>query len=795
MLPEARQFVVVTKGADTGAQWGSPQWSPDGQRLLLVEKRGLRETLWIWERAANKLRQVSKRALSTDYSEKFYQWLDSAHVLCSALLEGQEPEPEQFSEKLAQELAKAGWEKQAKGLEPSVSVLDAGIVKAVQAKLPEKLSELLLLDVRDGASGVVLGAHRRAKGFGTRVLLSPDKKAIAVGLQLGPGEPSSERWDKWAGTQSLTIQLLTGQAQKLERPLPENVVVETYRWSPDGKKLAFLAYRAGGTVPELWRVNVQNGTATSQDIGDLDITPGVQDDDSAVQVEWVGSEDIVVLASKGKRTTTNFRRDWWLVKLGGEIRNLSKAFTGFPLGNSAWSAADGGHALFGVAGGRLWRLDAESGTLKSVLDACQGGQVARIAWMSPDASQVVIADKSIVSTLGAYCAVDVRSSEITPFEKPTPDSRMVAVSPKAGVAFYAAQNKTGSYVWRSDIRSKRHDQVMSLNSHVASLAEGKIIDIDYRSLNGRALVGKLLLPIGYRKGVRYPLVTKVYPTSAARALCSIADECASFSDQIFAAAGYAVLSPSMPPFKSEFTDGKRDTMLDLPNGVLPAVDKIVELGIADSDRVFLMGHSGGGFATYGLIVQTDRFKAAVPMAGFNNYISQFGTFMPQTRYTSSVDQGSGFVEGEDRHGLHTTPWQDLGLYLRNSPIFYADRVKTPVMIIQGDMDYVVMQQGEEFFSALQRLGKRVQFVRYWGEGHVLESRANIRDMWTRILAWFDEFGDIARDAHGNIIVENDHIKSRGDAPKYTPEDFLKFDFFLPANGLNSLPSANARPRY
>lgn len=61
------------------------------------------------------------------------------------------------------------------------------------------------------------------------------------------------------------------------------------------------------------------------------------------------------------------------------------------------------------------------------------------------------------------------------------------------------------------------------------------------------------------------------------------------------------------------------------------------------------------------------------------------------------------------------------------------------MIIQGDMDYVAMQQGEQFFTALYRQNKRAVFVRYWGEGHILDSPANIRDMWQRIYAWFDEF--------------------------------------------------------
>ena len=68
------------------------------------------------------------------------------------------------------------------------------------------------------------------------------------------------------------------------------------------------------------------------------------------------------------------------------------------------------------------------------------------------------------------------------------------------------------------------------------------------------------------------------------------------------------------------------------------------------------------------------------------------------------------------------------------------------MIVQGDMDYVTINQGEEFFTALYRQHKRARFVRYWGEGHVLESPANIKDLWQRMYAWFDEFFAAAQPA-------------------------------------------------
>jgi dipeptidyl aminopeptidase/acylaminoacyl peptidase len=168
---------------------------------------------------------------------------------------------------------------------------------------------------------------------------------------------------------------------------------------------------------------------------------------------------------------------------------------------------------------------------------------------------------------------------------------------------------------------------------------------------------------------------------------------------------------------------------------------VVELGFADPQRLFLMGQSFGGFSTYGLVTQTQRFKAAVSLAGLSNLISLYGQFDARLRYTEypqeMLFQAALMESAQVRMG--GPPWKDLGRYIRNSPVFFVDRVQTPLMIIQGDMDYVALQQGEEFFMSLYRQGKRAQFVRYWGEGHVLSSPANIKDMWRRVFAWFDEF--------------------------------------------------------
>ncbi|MFT3791061.1 MAG: prolyl oligopeptidase family serine peptidase [Rudaea sp.] len=242
--------------------------------------------------------------------------------------------------------------------------------------------------------------------------------------------------------------------------------------------------------------------------------------------------------------------------------------------------------------------------------------------------------------------------------------------------------------------------------------------------------------------VAYPLLTRVYAGSMAKSDPPSSERISYGSPlnmQIPAAKGYAVLMPSMPLGGPEGTTD--DPMLRLPDGVLPAIDKVIELGYADPKRLFLMGQSFGGFSTYGLVTQTRRFTAAVALAGPSDLISLYGQFDARLRY-SDYPQEDFFhfqVEESGQTRMGSPPWKDLGRWLRNSPIFYVDRVDTPLMIMQGDLDYVAMQQGEEFFNSLYRQGKRARFVRYWGEGHVLDSPANIRDMWQRIFDWFDEF--------------------------------------------------------
>jgi dipeptidyl aminopeptidase/acylaminoacyl peptidase len=213
--------------------------------------------------------------------------------------------------------------------------------------------------------------------------------------------------------------------------------------------------------------------------------------------------------------------------------------------------------------------------------------------------------------------------------------------------------------------------------------------------------------------------------------------------------GYVLLYPSIPlgPMGRVGSDAREEIV----SGVVPAVDQLIELGIADPARIAVMGQSFGGYTTLSLIGSTGRFRSAIAIAGIADYISLYGTFRFWDRYHDEPHLAMANLKMAEagQFRLGSTPWGDLLRYLKNSPVFYVDRVTTPVLLIHGDQDFLPIEGVEEFFTGLHRLGKRARFVRYFGEGHVLDSPANIRDMWQQIFDWLDETMPAAAERPGS----------------------------------------------
>jgi dipeptidyl aminopeptidase/acylaminoacyl peptidase len=419
------------------------------------------------------------------------------------------------------------------------------------------------------------------------------------------------------------------------------------------------------------------------------------------------------------------RIDWWSVGMESTPTNLTKNMASVPGELTPMSDAD---LFLGVVDGKLWSLRASTGKWDSG-DQRVDGRIDSIAWHEPQ-SPIVVVSSSRGDSAQEYRVISGGYRQTASFKGPSRDATLSGYFPEREVAAFMEYE---GFIERLVIMERGHIRtVVEVNGFTREIEAGSCRSIEYRSLNGESLRALLLLPSNYQPTMRYPMVTWVYPSLRYDA-CS-PNVTTRFGIELLTAKGYAVLIPSMP------LDGARvEPYMELTSGVLPAVDKVVDLGIADTKRVVVMGHSFGGFAVYGLLTLTDRFRAGIALAGTTNWVSHYGSITPDLRYSSppaDYRHSFMFVEGSSLFGQ--LPWMDLERYSRNSPIAFVERIRTPLLIIHGDLDFVPITQAEELFSAMYRQGKRVRFVRYWGEGHVIMSPANFIDMWNRIYQWLDE---------------------------------------------------------
>jgi dipeptidyl aminopeptidase/acylaminoacyl peptidase len=170
------------------------------------------------------------------------------------------------------------------------------------------------------------------------------------------------------------------------------------------------------------------------------------------------------------------------------------------------------------------------------------------------------------------------------------------------------------------------------------------------------------------------------------------------------------------------------------NCLIPGVLSQIEKGFIDRDKIGISGHSWGGYQTAYLVGQTDLFKAAEAGAPVSNMTSAYGGI----RWDSGLTRQAQYEKTQSRIG--GTLWEKPMLYIENSPLFYAPKINTPLLMMHNDEDGAVpWYQGIEFYMALKRLGKPVWMLNYNGEKHGLGKRQNMKDFAVRMYQYFDYY--------------------------------------------------------
>jgi dipeptidyl aminopeptidase/acylaminoacyl peptidase len=627
--------------------------------------------------------------------------------------------------------------------------LTANVIEVGKPSVEKRIEgRLLLVEVDTGHKRLVTSGSIR------QMRPSPDGQFVAflkVADKIVPGPSPLPAWQFQgdraylfrAEIATATGQIVTGGVSQIRDVFPG-----TLAWAAGGATLSFAGYpNERATTPAIFRFNPATRALETLSTTGLEIASPFQTG-SGFPLRVSRSGDVLVFTRAVQNSTATAeatRPTWW--KLGREHApsKLSGDSRAVPSSLIAEREAD---TFVGIASGDLLRFNVATGATQNLTEAFEPS-ISSIIW--PNRVPALGVDRIVVRVLKDanvdFYEIDLKSGGQRLIANETVRASFTEYLPKQGLMLFSLNDRSGTRMWFSGPTSALTRTVLATNTFLQAISEGDLKRIEYRSLSNEPLTGWIILPVGYQEGRRYPLVAWVYPGNTygrqPPRSASLNWTVSLLNLQLLASHGYAVLLPSMP---TSAVVGASDPITELPNGVLPAIDKAIELGIADSTRLGVMGQSHGGYATYGLVTQTNRFKAAVALAGISDLISLYGQFDPRTRYDSDAHERMfemPIIEN-GQFPMGGPPWKDPQRYIRNSPVFSVDRVETPVMIIQGDMDYVPFQQGEEFFTGLYRTNKRGAFVRYLGEDHLLQSPANVRDMWRRIFAWFDEFFDMRR---------------------------------------------------
>lgn len=288
------------------------------------------------------------------------------------------------------------------------------------------------------------------------------------------------------------------------------------------------------------------------------------------------------------------------------------------------------------------------------------------------------------------------------------------------------------------------------NNHLAILDVGEWRHLNYKSsVTGEDLKSCVLLPVDYQVSRSYPVVFDVYPSRTdTSCLASDANDRyrlggdtyndPGFDNNLLAAHGYVVVKVSTPSHLQR-QDGK--PFGGLTRLVEDVADALIDEGIADGDRMGLLGRSQGGAAALWVASTSNRFDAVVSTVGWADYYSHhfqidpFHTFYHQQYPVSSRGR---YAATTGPYALGVSPFEASQVYIENSPLFRAQDMSAATLLINSDMDFAISQY-EQLFTALQESGKMARLLTYWGEGHILVSPANIEHMWGEVIGWYDTY--------------------------------------------------------
>lgn len=373
-----------------------------------------------------------------------------------------------------------------------------------------------------------------------------------------------------------------------------------------------------------------------------------------------------------------------------------------------------------------------------VLYARQTGQIRELPATYDESPQIIDWSKDSRSILFA----EAKGTRMMLYTIPVDGPARLAYTPAKGtLGFGARMNSTGTHIGftrqSSDepveafvmpLSAGEPAQVSAANTNLPKLPLGETKLVKWKSKDGVEVEGLLTLPVGYVSGTKVPLILNIHGGPAGAFSESFIGASGPYPIASFAAKGWATLRPN-PRGSSAYgrqfrSANKNDWGGGDFNDLMAGVDYVIAQGIADPNKLAVMGWSYGGYMTNWVITQTTRFKAASAGAGLSSMPSMWGT---NDIPTILDDYFSG------------TPMDAPDRYLKLSPLYHVKNVTTPTLILHGEQDVrVPTSQGYEMYNALKRKGVETQMVVYPRTPHGPREPKFILDIMQRNMEWVEK---------------------------------------------------------
>jgi dipeptidyl aminopeptidase/acylaminoacyl peptidase len=381
----------------------------------------------------------------------------------------------------------------------------------------------------------------------------------------------------------------------------------------------------------------------------------------------------------------------------------------------------------------LWLMDTASGAKEVFLKMSEEDKEApryQVVEWSPDGENIYLTYASRTKWERGLVRYGVKTRKLEDLVKDSHIYTGFRLSKDGRTfAFHSGEGNRPSDVYAADSDFKNIRRLTDSNPQLKAKRLSKTELVSYLDVDGNRMYGVLYYPTDYEAGKKYPTVFNIYE--------QFFDDTFNSTINILTSNGYAVMQPSV------------NIEIGFPGeawmkGVTSAANKLIEMGVADPERLGVQGTSYGGYATNLLITQTNRFKAAINISGKVNMVS-FYTDSPRL----GVRNIHAPEKSQDRLGA--TLWQQPQKYIQHSAIMFADRIKTPLLLMCGEQDHnVPPRQLMEMYYALRRLGKEVEWVSYTNGGHGMPTTTvdEVKDYHKRIIGWYDSHlkGDLKRKA-------------------------------------------------